>query len=79
MLKTGDSAPDFEAEDHNGISLRLSTLLEQGPVILYFYPADFSPVCTAQACAFRDRSGSLAAFDIRILFFFGNVEQNHID
>ncbi len=34
--------------------MRLSTLLTRGPVLLYFYPADFTPVCTREACVFRD-------------------------
>ncbi len=52
MLKVGDSAPDFSLPDQDGRELRLSALLAKGPVLLYFYPADFTPVCTREACAF---------------------------
>lgn len=55
MLKIGDQAPDFTLPDQNGQPVTLSTLLADGDVALYFYPADFTPVCTAEACAFRDR------------------------
>ncbi len=54
MLKVGDTAPDFELADDKGDLLSLDALLENGPLILYFYPADFTPGCTAEACDIRD-------------------------
>jgi thioredoxin-dependent peroxiredoxin len=54
MLDTGAKAPDFELQDDTGNTVRLSDLLKTGPVLVYFYPADFTPVCTKQACMFRD-------------------------
>jgi len=53
-LKEGDKAPDFTLPDQDGNDVRLYDLLEQGPVVLYFYPKAFTTVCTAEACAFRD-------------------------
>ena len=50
MLKIGEVAPEFELSNQDGEQVTLSGLLESGPVVLYFYPIDFSPVCTAQAC-----------------------------
>ncbi|MEM8765856.1 MAG: peroxiredoxin [Pseudomonadota bacterium] len=67
MLNKGDRAPDIESIDQDGNSLSLKNLLESGPVVLYFYPADFTPICTAQACAFRDRADNLSEHRIRIL------------
>ncbi|HEU5398533.1 MAG TPA: peroxiredoxin, partial [Gammaproteobacteria bacterium] len=52
MLKPGDSAPDFTLPDQDGRPVHLAELLAKGPVLLYFYPADFTPVCTKEACAF---------------------------
>lgn len=54
MLHVGELAPDFELPDQDGKPLRLSERLTHGPVLLYFYPADFTPVCTREACAFRE-------------------------
>lgn len=54
MLRSGELAPDFELPDQDGRSVRLSERLGLGPVLLYFYPADFTPVCTREACAFRE-------------------------
>ena len=53
-LAVGAQAPDFSTETHDGTVLRLAELLEQGAVVLFFYPRDFTPGCTAEACAFRD-------------------------
>lgn len=53
MLQVGDKAPDFEAKDDSGKTWRLEDLRGQ-KVILYFYPTDDTPGCTAQACDFRD-------------------------
>lgn len=54
MLKVGDPAPDFTAVDHEGKSVQLSALRGKW-VVLYFYPKDHTPGCTAEACGFRDR------------------------
>ncbi|HLY51689.1 MAG TPA: peroxiredoxin [Steroidobacteraceae bacterium] len=54
MLATGGRAPEFTLPDQDERSVSLSTLLRNGPVILYFYPADFTPGCTREACALRD-------------------------
>ena len=50
----GDKAPDFEAPNQIGESVRLSELLKNGPVVLYFYPKAMTPGCTKESCYFRD-------------------------
>lgn len=52
-LQVGERAPDFEAKDQRGNSVSLGSL-EGHPVVLYFYPKDDTPGCTAEACSFRD-------------------------
>ena len=52
-LKEGDTAPDINAVDQNGEALKLSDYRGK-KVILYFYPKDNTPGCTAEACNFRD-------------------------
>ena len=54
LIPVGEVAPDFSAVDQDGRQVRLSTLLERGPVALIFYPKDFTSVCTKQLCAVRD-------------------------
>jgi len=57
----GDTAPDFTLLDHTGRPRRLSDFLSQGPVVLFFFPIASSPMCTAQACHFRDLSSEFAS------------------
>ena len=54
MLPLGGRAPEFTLPDHDEQSISLSNLLRSGPLILYFYPADFTPGCTREACLMRD-------------------------
>ncbi len=61
MLNTGDTVPDFELPDETGTPRRLSTLLQGGPVALFWYPVASSGGCTAQACHFRDLAAEFAA------------------
>jgi peroxiredoxin Q/BCP len=58
-LHIGDMAPDFTAVADTGETVRLSDFRGQR-VVLYFYPKDDTPGCTAQACGFRDRFAVLA-------------------
>ena len=67
MLKAGERAPDFELEDQDGGTVTLDSLLANGELILYFYPADFTPVCTREACAFRDQHEDLANVGVQIV------------
>jgi thioredoxin-dependent peroxiredoxin len=53
-LQVGDVAPDFELTSDRGPTVKLSSLRGQR-VVVYFYPRDDTPGCTAQACGFRDR------------------------
>jgi peroxiredoxin Q/BCP len=60
-MKIGDKAPDFELPDDNGTTIRLSDLLTNGPVVLYFYPQAMTPGCTKESCHFRDLAGEFEA------------------
>jgi peroxiredoxin Q/BCP len=57
----GEKAPDFTLYDHTGRPRTLSVLLSKGPVVMFFFPLASSPICTAQACHFRDLSSEFAA------------------
>jgi peroxiredoxin Q/BCP len=61
VLNTGDTVTDFELPDETGTPRRLSTLLQDGPVALFWYPVASSGGCTAEACHFRDLAGEFAA------------------
>lgn len=67
MLKPGDIAPDFDLPDQDGEPRTLRGLQGAGKLLLFFYPADFSPVCTAQACQMRDRHDRVLDAGTRIV------------
>jgi thioredoxin-dependent peroxiredoxin len=54
MLAVGSRAPEFTLPDQDGRDVSLTSLLNVGPLILYFYPKDFTPGCTKEACLIRD-------------------------
>ncbi len=67
MLANGTKAPEFELADQDGRRHTLKSLLADGPLILYFYPADFTPGCTKEACSFRDLHQELLKAKLRVV------------
>ncbi|WP_418960942.1 peroxiredoxin [Streptomyces tritici] len=60
-MKIGDVVEDFSLPDETGTVRTLSELLQDGPVVLFFYPAAMTPGCTAEACHFRDLAAEFKA------------------
>jgi len=54
-LKVGNKIPDFKAKDTNGNDFDSQKIVGQKPLVIYFYPKDNTPGCTAEACSFRDQ------------------------
>ena len=67
MLREGDQAPSFFGRTHDGSEVRLEDYAGKQNVVLYFYPKDFTPVCTQEACMFRDAHEELAAADTVVI------------
>ena len=67
MLKPESSAPEFILPDEDGNDVSLSDLLQNGPLILYFYPADFTPGCTKEACSIRDVHSDIEAVGLQVV------------
>ncbi|MFD2573056.1 thioredoxin-dependent thiol peroxidase [Spirosoma soli] len=65
-LSIGDPAPDFTSTDQNGQPIKLSDYRGK-KVVLYFYPKDDTPGCTAQACSLRDNYADLRAAGYEVL------------
>jgi peroxiredoxin Q/BCP len=75
-LKQGDKAPGFTAKDQNGKTVSLSDF--QGKkVILYFYPKDDTPGCTAEACSFRDNYQSVLGKGFEVIGVSTDDEKSH--
>ena len=66
MLDIGSRAPEFTLPDHTGQPVSLSTMLRSGALILYFYPADFTPGCTKEACSIRDLHSAIQSAGLAV-------------
>lgn len=77
MLETGDKAPEFVLNNHEGIETSLSGLLQNGPLILYFYPADFTPGCTKEACNIRDIHNDIQSVGLQVAGVSPQSEESH--
>ena len=66
MLKIGSRAPEFVLQDNSSNDVSLSDLLQKGPLILYFYPADFTPGCTKEACSIRDIHNDIQSVGLQV-------------
>jgi peroxiredoxin Q/BCP len=76
LLALGDMAPDFETTDDEGSQFKLSDLRGK-KVVLYFYPKDFTPGCTAEACSIRDSYSLFEGSGIPIFGISGGSQELH--
>jgi peroxiredoxin Q/BCP len=74
--KEGDKAPDFTAKDQNGKTVSLSDFKGK-KVILYFYPKDDTPGCTAEACSFRDNYQFMLTKGFAVIGVSTDDEKSH--
>ena len=77
MINEGDQAPDFKLQSDAGTDVTLS-LLRGRPVVLYFYPRDDTPGCTAQACGIRDVYGDFERAGAIVLGVSPDDEGSHV-
>jgi peroxiredoxin Q/BCP len=76
MIAEGSPAPDFTAKTDSGETVTLSSLRGK-PVVLYFYPKDDTPGCTAQACELRDTYDEFRERGVEILGVSPDSESSH--
>ena len=77
MVEQGKPAPDFELTSDAGEQVRLSSFRGR-PVVLYFYPRDDTPGCTAQACGIRDAYGEFERAGAVVLGVSPDSEASHV-
>lgn len=77
MLRKGDRAPDFALPASDGTKTTLRALIADGPAVLFFYPGDFTPVCTREVCMVRDLYGELAAAGIAVAGISADSVESH--
>src|SRR5262245_9920744 len=76
-LKVGDQAPPFDVKASDGRRVALADLVGKKNVVLYFYPKDFTMVCTAEACGFRDMYDDLVADDTEVIGVSVQDDESH--
>lgn len=76
-LKPGDPAPPFDATSSDGRRMRLEDFRGKKNVVLYFYPKDFTMVCTAEACGFRDMYEDLVSKDTEVIGVSVDTDESH--
>lgn len=78
MLNLMDKAPDFVTTNQDGVEVRLSDFIGKKKVVLYFYPKDNTPGCTAEACSLRDGYSELLRRGFVVLGVSGDSAASHI-
>jgi thioredoxin-dependent peroxiredoxin len=76
-VKVGDPAPAFKSVDESGKPFSSSDVVGKKIVVLYFYPADFTGGCTAQACGFRDAIEKLSSAGVSVIGVSGDSASTH--
>ena len=76
-VKVGDIAPDFTLQNQDGEPTKLSDFKEKSNVVLFFYPKDFSPGCTTQACHFRDNYEDFTDLGAVVIGISGDSAESH--
>jgi thioredoxin-dependent peroxiredoxin len=76
LLHVGDKAPDFSVTNQDGVTVKLSNLRGK-KVVLYFYPRDMTPGCTAEACNLRDNYKALLKKGYEVLGVSTDNEKAH--
>jgi len=77
MVQPGQPAPRFTLKDSSGREWTLDALRASGPLVLFFYPRDDSPVCTREACAFRDAYQDFLEVGARVVGVSSDSEDSH--
>jgi thioredoxin-dependent peroxiredoxin len=77
MLKAGERAPEFTLPDETSTDRSLTELLSSGAIVLYFYPADFTPGCTRQACLLRDLHTEIQRAGLRVVGVSPQSPESH--
>ncbi|ALF54276.1 alkyl hydroperoxide reductase [Nostoc piscinale CENA21] len=76
-VKVGDIAPDFNLPAQNGATVSLKDFRGQKAVVLYFYPKDDTPGCTAESCAFRDQYEVFKDAGAEVIGVSGDSSESH--
>lgn len=76
-LELGDTLPQFELKDQNGQLFSSTGVVGERGVVIYFYPKNFTPGCTKEACSFRDNFEDFADLGVMVIGISSDDEDSH--
>jgi peroxiredoxin Q/BCP len=76
-IEVGDAAPNFTATTSDGKTISLADFQGKQPVVMFFYPQDNTPICTAQACSFRDAYEDFVKLGAVVIGISSDSDQSH--
>ncbi len=76
-LQIGNRVPDFTLKNHEGEDFNISSLIGIQPFVIFFYPRDFTPGCTKEACAFRDSYQDFQDHGAEVIGISSDSEEKH--
>ena len=76
-LRVGEKAPDFDVVSSAGKALQLSDFAGKKNIVLYFYPGDFTPICTKETCGMRDMYADLETKDTEVIGVSVDSNESH--
>jgi peroxiredoxin Q/BCP len=76
-IQVGDRAPKFTLKDQNGAEVDSEVELQKGPLVVFFYPKDETPGCTAEACSFRDATSDFMDAGATVLGISSDDVESH--
>lgn len=79
VINIGDKIPDFTLQDANGNDFHFYDEIKKGPLVMVFYPGDFTPVCTKQLCNYRDDFSQFERFGARVVGISKDSTEKHAE
>jgi thioredoxin-dependent peroxiredoxin len=76
-IKVGDKIPNFSATNTNGETINSADFVGKKPLVVYFYPKDNTPGCTAQACSFRDQYQDFTDLGAEVIGISSDSQKQH--
>ncbi len=77
LLKVGDKIPSFQLPDQSGQTVKIEDLIGKKNLVIYFYPKDYTPGCTAEACSFRDQYEIFKEHDAEVIGISSDGASRH--
>jgi len=76
-LKVGDNVPVFTLKDQNGSDFNVQDLIGEKPIVIFFYPKDFTPGCIKEVCSFRDQYEDFTDLGAAVIGISGDGQKSH--